>query len=258
MSYIDVVQHTSLSWLIHAWPYLTKRCSIKLKDEGAEIEMTGSQIKQEAPETSTLKMAEIEANDQWSLRSTMQGARIWLPNIEGFFTSLGRLLESAEGQRNTASYDSAEFFSRRLRKNERTLVTDSKNRRSLPKWSWGDLWSKRTCFSYERTFKGLWQNFRGLGTFYVTAPSSLHDRLSTVARNGLVGNPRLQILQQQLQTLHNDAGFRWADIGRILGWEYCLWQNWFWQDIDMKGWSLLILLSVNSCVIPGPTNHFYS
>ena len=53
----------------------------------------------------------------------MQGARIWLPNIEGFFTSLGRLLESAEGQRNTASYDSAVFFSRRLRENERTLVT---------------------------------------------------------------------------------------------------------------------------------------
>ena len=53
----------------------------------------------------------------------MQGARIWLLNIEGFFMSLGRLLESAEGQRNTASYDSAEFFSRRLRENERTLVT---------------------------------------------------------------------------------------------------------------------------------------
>ena len=33
----------------------------------------------------------------------MQGARIWLPNIEGFFTSSGRLLESAEGQRNTKS-----------------------------------------------------------------------------------------------------------------------------------------------------------
>ena len=39
-----------------------------------------------------------------------------------------RLLESAEGQRNTASYDWAEFFSRRLRENERTLVRfDSKN-----------------------------------------------------------------------------------------------------------------------------------
>ena len=53
----------------------------------------------------------------------MQGVRIWLPNIEGFFTSLGRLLESAEGQKNTASCDSAEFFGRRLRENERTLVT---------------------------------------------------------------------------------------------------------------------------------------
>ena len=52
----------------------------------------------------------------------MQGARIWLPNIEGFFFPLARLLESAEGQRNTVSYDSAEFFSRRLRENERTLV----------------------------------------------------------------------------------------------------------------------------------------
>jgi len=58
-----------------------------------------------------------------TLKSTMQGARIWLPNIEGYFMSLGRLLESAEGQRNTASYDTAEFFSRRLRENERTLVT---------------------------------------------------------------------------------------------------------------------------------------
>ena len=53
----------------------------------------------------------------------MQGVPIWLPNFEGFFTCLDRLLESAEGQRNIASYDSAEFFSRRLRENERTLVT---------------------------------------------------------------------------------------------------------------------------------------
>ena len=50
-----------------------------------------------------------------------------------------------------------------------------------------------------------------------TAPSSLNDRLSTVTRNSLVGRPRLQILQQKLQTLHNDAGFRWADIERNLG-----------------------------------------
>ena len=38
-----------------------------------------------------------------------------------------------------------------------------------------------------------------------------------VTRSGLVGRPRLQVLQEHLQTLHNDAGFRWASIGRILG-----------------------------------------
>ena len=37
MSYIDVVQYTSLSRLIHAWPYVTKRCSVRLKDKEAEI-----------------------------------------------------------------------------------------------------------------------------------------------------------------------------------------------------------------------------
>ena len=77
----------------------------------------------------------------------MQGARIWLPNIEGFFTPLGRLLESAEGQRNTASYDSAEFFSRGCREKERALVTLTLRIE--------EAFPKRTCFSYERTFKGL-------------------------------------------------------------------------------------------------------
>ena len=36
--------------------------------------------------------------------------------------ALGRLLESAEGQRNTASYDSAEYFSRRLRESDEVDV----------------------------------------------------------------------------------------------------------------------------------------
>jgi len=103
---------------------------------------------------------------------------------------LGRPLESAEGQRNTASYDSAEFFSRRLRENERTLVT----------------------FELSRDFDRIAEDWE---SYTFTAPSSLDDRLSTVARNGLVDRPRLQILQQQLQTLHNDAGFRWADIFQV-------------------------------------------
>ena len=188
MSYIDVVQRTSLSWLIHARPYLTKRCSIKLKDEGAEIDDEGA----------------------------------------------------------------AEFFSHRLRENQRTLVTLTLNEVEVI----SDL--NELVFLMNQLSRDFDRIFEDSERSTFTAPSSLNDRLSTVARNGLVGKPRLQILQQQLQTLHNDAGFRWADIGRILGWEYCLWQNWFWQDIDMKGWSLLILLSVNSCVILRPTNHFYS
>ena len=42
--------------------------------------------------------------------STIQGARIWLPNIDGFYFSFGRLLKGEERQRNTASHDSAEFL----------------------------------------------------------------------------------------------------------------------------------------------------
>ena len=39
-------------------------CKQALEDEEAEIKMTGSQIKQEAPGTNTFKMAEIKADDQ--------------------------------------------------------------------------------------------------------------------------------------------------------------------------------------------------
>lgn len=57
----------------------------------------------------------------------MQGARIWLPNLDGFFVSLGRLLESAQGQRSTASYDSAEFFSAAYEKMKNSLYLNSQD-----------------------------------------------------------------------------------------------------------------------------------
>lgn len=53
----------------------------QLKDDESEIEMTGGQVKHEALGTNSFKMAEIEADDQWSFRSTMQRAQIWLPDI---------------------------------------------------------------------------------------------------------------------------------------------------------------------------------
>jgi len=44
--------------------YVTKRCAIKLKDEEAEIEMTGSKENEDALGTTyTFNMAEIGADD---------------------------------------------------------------------------------------------------------------------------------------------------------------------------------------------------
>jgi hypothetical protein len=45
----------------------------------------------------------------------------WLPNLNEFFFSLGRLIEDCEQQSNTASCDTSEFLIRRLDEYERTL-----------------------------------------------------------------------------------------------------------------------------------------
>ena len=117
----------------------------------------------------------------------MQGARICLPNIEGFFTPLGRLLESAEGQRNTASYDSAEFFSR-LRENERTLVTLTLGiEEAFPNEVEVISDLNELVFLMNELSRDFDIIFEDSERSTFTAPSSINDRLSTVARNGLVG-----------------------------------------------------------------------
>ena len=148
----------------------------------------------------------------------MQGVRIWLPNIEGFFTSLGRLLESAEGQRNTASYDSAEFFSRRFRENERALVTLTlRIEEAFPNEVEVISDLNELVFLMNELSRDFDRIFEDSERSSFTAPSSLNDEsFDCGIRNGLVGRPRLQILQQELQTLHNDPSFRWADITRII------------------------------------------
>ena len=114
----------------------------------------------------------------------MQGAQIWLPNIEGFFTSLGRLLESAEGQRNTASYDSAEFFSRRLRENERTLVTLTlRIEEAFPNEVEVISDLNELVFLMNELSRDSDRIFEDSERSTFTAPPSLNDRLSTVARN---------------------------------------------------------------------------
>ena len=76
----------------HSSYFSVKTCSIKLKDEEAEIEVTGSPLEEEA------NITEIE------------DAQIWLPNIEGFIIPLVGYWTGSEGQRNTASCNSFIFF----------------------------------------------------------------------------------------------------------------------------------------------------
>ena len=116
------------------------------------------------------------------------------------------------------SYDSAEFFSRRFQENERALVTLTlRIEEAFPNEVEVISDLNELVFLMNELSRDFDRIFEDSERSTFTAPSSLNDRLSTVARTGSVGKPRLQILQQQLQTLHNDTGFRWADIGRILG-----------------------------------------
>ena len=59
---------------IHRFPESFMRDRLQLKDEEAEIKLTGSRLEEEA------NMAEIEEDKG--------DARIWLPNIDGFFIPL--------------------------------------------------------------------------------------------------------------------------------------------------------------------------
>ena len=59
---------------IHCFPESFVRDRLQLKDEEAEIKLTGSRLEEEA------NMAEIEKDKG--------DARIWLPNIDGFFIPL--------------------------------------------------------------------------------------------------------------------------------------------------------------------------
>ena len=147
-------------------------------------------------------------------------AERWLPNYNEFFHSLGKFIESSERQLLSQSCDSLEFFIRRLDEYQQVVST---------------LLS-RLNETYENnpavlsTFGGVSFLRNRLGTLR----QQFEDRFFSVQddnsgeeqhniRRGLEphtaegpGRPRLQITQEQLEALHNVAGFRWNDIARIL------------------------------------------
>ena len=58
-----ILSSVATFWAVSLVGIYPGRASIKLKDEEAEIEMTGSHIKEEAPGTNTSNMAEIKTDD---------------------------------------------------------------------------------------------------------------------------------------------------------------------------------------------------
>ena len=111
--------------------------------------------------------------------------------------SLSRLLESAEEQRNTASYDSAEFFSRHLRENERTLVALTlRIEESFPNEVGVISDLNELVFVMNELSRDFERIVEDSERSMFTAPWSQNDHLSAVARNGLVGRQRLQITNQ--------------------------------------------------------------
>ena len=111
----------------------------------------------------------------------------------------------------------AEFFRRRLQENERMLgILTRRIMESFP----NEVVLISDLNEIVSIINNLTRDFeRIVEDFERNTPPlpQCNQRLLAVTRSGLVGRPRLQVLQEQLETLHNAAGFRWADVGRILG-----------------------------------------
>ena len=147
------------------------------------------------------------------------GAAIWLPDTERFFMELGTMITRAQQQRNATAtqFDSSEFFVRRLEEYERTLsVLTTRIEESFAQ--------EITLIGYLHQLLGILNELRR--HFEAIAEESEGDidsfeesatqPIVTITRNGEVGRPRLALAREQLETLHGEAGFRWADVARIL------------------------------------------
>ena len=147
----------------------------------------------------------------------MQGVRIWLPNIEGFLRLWVGYWKVQKGKGTLRPTTRLNFLVAVYEKTKELLSLTLRIEEAFPNEVEVISDLNELVFLMNELSRDFDRIFEDSERSTFTAPSSLNDRLSTLAKNGLVGKPRLQILQQQLQTLHNDASFRWADIGRILG-----------------------------------------
>ena len=144
-------------------------------------------------------------------------AHQWLPNINEFFFSLGRLIDTCDSQLHSVSRDRSEFLTRRLDEYARTMsiIVTRFNE------SYGHLESQRSCLhnlSYilERTLS-LRSHFERECLLQDESDENGVLSLISVENSGVRGRPRFCLSQEQLQALHRDCGMRWSDISRTLG-----------------------------------------
>ena len=128
------------------------------------------------------------------------------------------LIRNAEQSRTHC--DSPDFYCRRLEEYERTLsVLTTRITESYPTEQFLITNLHMLCTylnSLRNEFDVIVENYERTSERFSLEES--YDRaVCTAERNGLVGRPRIQVTEEQLTTLHNDAGFRWADVAGILG-----------------------------------------
>lgn len=77
------------------------------------------------------------------------------------------------------------------------------------------------CWKHLLSLNELRCHFEGIveesGRDVDALEESATQPIVSVIRVGEVGRPWLELAQEQLETLHVEAGFRWADVARILG-----------------------------------------
>ena len=146
------------------------------------------------------------------------GATIWLPDTERFFGELSVIITRAQQQRNltAAQFGTSEFFVRRLEEYERTLcVLTSRIEESCEQEICfiGHLHQLLGILNELRChFEGIAEEAeRDIDSFEELATPAI---VSTARHEG-VGRPRLALAQEQLETLHGEAGFPWADVGIV-------------------------------------------
>ena len=147
------------------------------------------------------------------------GAAIWFPDTETFFLELSTMIARAQQQRDATAtqFDSSEIFVRRLEEYERTLsvlTTRIEESHAREITLIGYLHHLLDILSELRSyFEGIAEESeRDIDSF----GESASQPIVTITRNGEVGRPRLALAREQLETLHGEAGFRWADVARIL------------------------------------------